>query len=367
MKRRVFLQSLVSATMTARIFAAVEQARLNDAADLLEQATVNKQVHAASLYVQQGDQVCSKAFGAATTPDDIFLLASISKPISIAALMTLYDQGKFKLDEPVQKYIPEFRDGGRDQILIQHLLTHVCGLPDQLPNNQSLRQGHAPLSDFIAEAIRTPLLFGPATNYSYSSMGILVAAELAQRLSGVGFLEFVDSAVCKPLGMTHSALGLGRFAIEDTMLCQVEDAAPESGGGDAAAKRWDWNSSYWRRFGAPWGGAHGSAPDVARFLADFLRPSGKMLNLATSQLMLRNHNPPGLTPRGLGFAIGTRAGSPGCSEETFGHTGATGTLAWADPSTNTICVVLTTLPSSAADPHPRRLASELVAKGAGGR
>ena len=78
--------------------------------------------------------------------------------------------------------------------------------------------------------------------------------------------------------------------------------------------------------------------------------------------MVRNHNGDKLTPRGIGFSIGERAGSPGCSAKTFGHSGATGTLAWADPVTDTICVVLTTLPGQAANPHPRDLASDRVAK-----
>ncbi len=78
--------------------------------------------------------------------------------------------------------------------------------------------------------------------------------------------------------------------------------------------------------------------------------------------MVRNHNPDGPPPRGLGFAIGARAGSPGCSEATFGHSGSPGTLAWADPRTETICVVLTTSPARAGHPHPRALVSDRVAE-----
>jgi CubicO group peptidase (beta-lactamase class C family) len=78
--------------------------------------------------------------------------------------------------------------------------------------------------------------------------------------------------------------------------------------------------------------------------------------------MVRNHNPDGLRPRGLGFAIGAQAGSPRCSRSTFGHSGSSGTLAWADPQTQTICVVLTTLPARAGQPHPRALVSDRVAE-----
>ncbi len=144
--------------------------------------------------------------------------------------------------------------------------------------------------------------------------------------------------------MKHSALGLGPFNLEDTVRCQVERTAPESGGGDSTAKDWDWNSAYSRNLASPWGGAHASAPDVARFFAEFLHPSGKALKTDTARLMVKNHNRDGITPHGLGFAVGERSGSTGCSEKTFGHSGATGTLAWADPATDTICTVITTLP-----------------------
>jgi CubicO group peptidase (beta-lactamase class C family) len=162
--------------------------------------------------------------------------------------------------------------------------------------------------------------------------------------------------------MKHSALGLGKFKQTDLMPVQTEHAAPESGAGDPTAKEWDWNSPYWRKLGAPWGGVHASAPDVARFLGEFLHPSEKCVKRETAALMVQNHNRKGLTPRGLGLAIGARAGSPGCSEKTFGHSGSTGTFAWADPASDTICVVLTTLPSRAVSPHPNKLASDLVAE-----
>ena len=126
----------------------------------------------------------------------------------------------------------------------------------------------------------------------------MLAAEVAQRISGTDFLKFIDDSLFQPLGMKHSALGLGKFKSAELMACQVKDAAPESGAGDPAAKDWDWNSPYWRKLGAPWGSVHASAPDVARFLAEFLYAEGKAVKPETARLMLRNHNPPELTLRG---------------------------------------------------------------------
>jgi CubicO group peptidase (beta-lactamase class C family) len=225
-----------------------------------------------------------------------------------------------------------------------------------------LRRRHAPLSEFVAGAIRTPLLFEPGTRYEYSSMALLLASEIARRISGTEFPVFVDEVLFRPLEMKHSALGLGRFPLEETMQCQPQHAAPESGAGDPAAREWDWNSPYWRSLGSPWGGVHSSAPDVARFLAEFLDRKGRAIRPETAALMRRNHNPDGLTPRGLGFALGASTSSPVCSEATFGHSGSTGTLAWADPRTETICVVLTTLPGGADHLHPRNLVSDRVAE-----
>jgi CubicO group peptidase (beta-lactamase class C family) len=80
--------------------------------------------------------------------------------------------------------------------------------------------------------------------------------------------------------------------------------------------------------------------------------------------MIKNHNAAGLTPRGLGFGVGKESGSPGCSARTFGHAGSTGTLCWADPASETVCVVLTSLPARAVKPHPRDIAAERVATAA---
>jgi len=341
--------------------AATRESDFDAASEVLSKATAEGQVDAASLYVRHAGQEFARSFGAAKSADEAFLIASISKPMSVAAVMTLYDQGKFRLDDPVKKYIPEFSGDGKSKITVEQLLTHVSGLPDQLPENESLRRRHAGLPEFVAGAIRTPLLFAPGSRYSYSSMAILLASEMAQRITGTPFPKLVHETVFGPLEMKRSALGLGDFELAETMQCQVENAAPESGAGDPESKDWDWNSPYWRNLGAPWGGAHASASDVGRFFADFLQTTGKLLRPQTARLMIQNQNRQGLTPRGLGFAIGAKGASPGCSPATFSHGGATGTLAWADPATDTICVVLTTLPAQAVDPHPRQICSDQVA------
>jgi CubicO group peptidase (beta-lactamase class C family) len=366
MKRRTFLGTALAFAAGSPLLAAQKRGRWDEAAEALEQATKAKQVDAAVLHVVQKKEAFTRHFGKAASGDAMFLLGSISKPINVTALMTLFDQGKFRLDDRVKKFLPAFTGDGRDAVTVRHLLTHTSGLPDQLANNNELRKQHAPLADFVKETARTKLDFTPGTKYQYSSMGILLAARIAEEISGTDILTLTDRAVFQPLGMKHSAQGLGRFKLEDMVACQMDGAAPESGAGDPKAKEWDWNSPYWRKLGAPWGGTHASAPDIGTFLDEFLGARGKAVKPETARLMVANQNPKGLTPRGLGLVVGKGAGSAGCSEKTFGHTGSTGTLCWADPATETICVVLTSLPRRGAERHPRDLAGERVAAAARG-
>ncbi len=361
MKRRTFIQTGLATMIATPLFAAFRQQQLDEAAEILSKAVTNGEVSAASIYVSQREATFTRAFGKAQDEHAMFLLGSISKPICMSALMTLFDRGEFKLADPLSKFIPQFAGDRRERVTMQHLLTHTSGLPDQLPENDALRGKHAPLTEFAEYATRTPLGFAPGTKYSYSSMGILLASRVAELITKNDILTLVDQSVLQPLEMKHSAQGLGRFAITDFVPVQTDRAAPESGGGDPNAKNWDWNSPYWRKLGAPWGGTHCSAPDIAKFLGEFMHEQGKAVKPSTAKLMITNHNPVGLTPRGLGFVVGSSLGGKGCSDKTFGHTGSTGTIAWADPATQTTCVVLTSLPARAVTPHPRDLASSKVA------
>ncbi len=273
--------------------------------------------------------------GAATSADTVFLLASITKPMTATGVMRLVDRREISLSDPVRKYIPEFRGGDRDLVTVRHLLTHTSGLPDMLPENEALRRRHAPLSDFVAGVCRTPLLFKPGTEYRYQSMGILLAAEIARRVTRTPFREFLQVQVFRRLGLAHTSLGLGGRKISDTAQCQV------TGNDD-----WNWNSPYWRDLGAPWGGAHSTASDVARFLQSFLKPDGRVLKPATAASMIVNQNAGLNEPFGLGFQVAPGAFGKACSPRTFGHSGSTGTIAWADPATGVSCALLTTKPAA---------------------
>jgi len=313
---------------------ALSRQRIENAARLIERATASGDVRAAVLDVRQGGFRFARAFGEGHGEDTVFLLASISKPMTAAGVMLLADRSELSLSDPVRKFLPEFAGGDRDLITIRHLLTHTSGLPDMLPENEELRRRHAPLADFVAGTCKTPLLFRPGTKVSYQSMGILLAAEIAQRITGLPFREFLRREVFVPLGMRQTSLGLGGRAIADTAQCQVENK-----------EDWGWNTPYWRDLGAPWGGAHATAADVSGFLQDFLKPSGRVLQRATAGAMIANQTPGLNEAWGLGWMLGAVIFGRPFLPQAFGHYGATGTVAWADPTSGVRCVLLTTKPA----------------------
>ena len=141
--------------------AVLERRRLDQAAGLVDRAVASGEVRAAVLDVRRGKQSFERAFGQARGPETVFIVASISKPMTATGVMLLADRGKLALSDPVRKFIPEFSSGDRELVTVRHLLTHTSGLPDMLPENIELRRRHAGLEDFVAGTCRTPLLFRP--------------------------------------------------------------------------------------------------------------------------------------------------------------------------------------------------------------
>ena len=214
--RRRFLQASAAAVTAGTLVSAADETGPEAAAAVLAEAVDARQIAAATLHVLRGSETFSRAFGAARSTDAMFLLGSITKPICMTALMSLFDQGLFTLEDRASRHLPEIVGEAHRQITVRQLLTHTSGLPDQLPENDELRRTHADLGRFTAAALQTPLLFAPGTRYSYSSMGILWAAEIAQRLSGQSIQELTKTAVFARLGMERSVLGLGQFtAVSD--------------------------------------------------------------------------------------------------------------------------------------------------------
>ena len=140
--------------------------------------------------------------------DALFLIASITKPVTATAIMMLLERGRLALDDRVADYVPAFAANGKRDVLIRHLMTHTSGLPDMLPENEKLRRAHRPLSAFVEGTCRLPLLFPPGTRVNYQSMGIAMLAEIVHQVTGVALSEFLAKEVFGPLEMADTSLGV---------------------------------------------------------------------------------------------------------------------------------------------------------------
>jgi CubicO group peptidase (beta-lactamase class C family) len=143
--------------------------------------------------------------------DAIFWIASMSKPITAAALMILVDEGKVKLDDPVEKYLPEFKDirvaeKGKEPrkpahpITVREVLSHTSGLTFRSPQEQPTIDV-LPLKDAVNSYTKTNLLFEPGSSYQYSNAGINVAGRIIEVVSGMPYEDFLDKRLFGPIGM----------------------------------------------------------------------------------------------------------------------------------------------------------------------
>src|SRR5471030_2507121 len=259
-----------------------DRAKLEQAADVMKDWVADGRVQGASLLVTQGRRQFARNFGTAKGSEPVFLLASITKPMTAAAVMSLVDAGELSLDDKAVKFFPTFTGEGRETITIRNLLTHIGGLPDMLADDEGLRERHASLADYREGALKAPLKFPPGTKYSYASMGILLSAEIAQKITGKPIAQLAQERVFKPLGMSRSSFGLRGRANDQTVPSQAAPAMTEAGRGSWTD--WNWNSQYWRALGSPWGGALAPAADVAKFYDEFLHQRGRVVKPQTAAL-----------------------------------------------------------------------------------
>ena len=327
---------------------------------LLESRIAASAMSAAALHIEKdgevlldwaGGRLGFDPYAAPVVPESVFLIASITKPITCAAVAKLIEQGRIDLDDPVAAYVPEFGVNGKEAVRLRHCFTHTSGLLDMLPDNLRLRRENAPLESFVASTCRTHLRFPPGTGIKYQSTGILMLATVAEFVTGERFRDFLAKNVLRPFGMDSTYLGWREDFENRSVATKIQDRE--------SSRDWNHDSAYWRDLGAPWGGAHATAADIARFLQVMLRAGRSangehVLRPGTVGLMLADHirAMPQL-PRaarlregwGLGWRI-QRLGDGGwfgsaVPPGAFGHLGITGTVAWADPASDVSFVLLT--------------------------
>lgn len=339
--------------------------RLQRARDLCRAATEAGDVPAIALTVARGGRlVIDEAWGfpagagtAPATPDTVWLIASITKPVVCAGVCLLLERGLLALDDPVSRYLPAYSGDDRRATTLRHLLTHSSGLPDMLPENVELRQRHAPLSEFVERICTTPLLFPPGTGVSYQSAGIALLGAVIERVAGVSCPDFLRREFFQPLGMQHCSLGW-RPELEE----RLAPAGPTSHAA-AVPTDWDWNSPYWRQFAAPWGGMYASTREFLTFMQMLLTGGvsngRRILGATTVAEMTRNQTAdlPDLSSAarrrstwGLGWrhAAGRESEYMGdlVGPRAYGHAGATGTGTWNDPDTGVTFIYFSNRPDT---------------------
>lgn len=335
--------------------------RLAHAYGWLERWTRAGEMPAAALAVgRRGELVAPRFFGKPRPggerplgDDTLFLVASITKPVTATAVMMLIERGLLALDTRVADVVPAFAQHGKDDVRIRHLLTHTSGLPDMLPQNDRLRSEHRPLAGFIEAICREPLLFRPGTQVRYQSMGIAMLAEVVHQLSGMELRAFLRKEVFEPLGMRETSLGW-RAEMQDCVA--AVRLSPEQ-----ARTDWNWNTPYWLGFGAPWGGLITSPADFSRFCRMMLGGgtldgvrvlSPGSVRAMTSNQLAAMPDIPEADRRCRPWGFGWRLQWPGQPESfgdllgprTYGHWGASGTLCWIDPDAEAFFILFTTQP-----------------------
>ena len=142
--------------------------------------------------------------------DAIFWVASMTKPVTATAVLMLQEEGKLSVDDPVEKYLPEFQklrtaDGKPARVTIRHLLTHTSGM-GEISSDEA--RGIKNLSGLIPLYVGKAVLYEPGTKWVYCQSGINSAARVVEVASGASFDEFVERRLFEPLGMKDTTFYL---------------------------------------------------------------------------------------------------------------------------------------------------------------
>ncbi len=303
--------------------------------------------------------------GLPMAPDTIFRVASMTKPITAIAVLMLADEGKLGLDDPVEKYLPEFR--GQQCVVektelvaaarpptrpirLRDLLTHTSGLPDK--SDPAVPASDAREAATLADAVRAyayrRLDFEPGLKWAYSNAGIATLGRVVEVVSGRPYEESLQDRLFTPLGMVDTTFfptpeQMKRTAVtydrKDESLRAVDSSrvAPVRG----------------QRYPNPAGGLYATAGDMARLDRMLLNrgvDEGRRRSLSETSFAEMTRVQTGDLKvgfvDGMGFGLGvgvvrtpsgvTEALSPG----TFGHGGAFGTQSWIDPRKRRFAILM---------------------------
>jgi CubicO group peptidase (beta-lactamase class C family) len=337
---RTWLALLAASFCSASALAqqpSLEKSSLDEAFRLVREAVERDDLPGAiALVAHQGKIVREEAFGLSDlknrtpmTPTTLCWIASITKPVTAAAAMKLVESGQLSLDDPIEKWLPEFakqkdRAGNHPTITIRQLMCHTSGIQANPPSRPILffeadwmsRQ----IADIAPLIAKTTVEFPPGSKVLYSNAAPYVLARIVELKSGQPFHEFVAERILKPAGMNDT-----HFIVPPSEAQRVAIVYRDVRGERTEFCRYD---PAWKvTMTMPDGGLFSYPREIAKFLQLFLDDDGRVLSRDTVRTMLTRQSP----GYGLGWALD--------DDGLFHHFGSSGTLAWADPKTNLIGIL----------------------------
>jgi uncharacterized protein YbbC (DUF1343 family) len=324
----------------------------------------NKELPGAVILVgHNGQIVWRKAYGSRAvepqretmTTDTIFDLASLTKIVATAtSIMILIERGEVRLADPVVKFIPEMKGGGRDAITIEQLLTHVSGFAPDF----DLRERWTGYDEAMKRLYREPLRNAPGARFVYSDINYIALGEVVHRVSGVTLDEFARANIFVPLGMRNT--GFKPAANLTERIAPTEKRRGQmnylgDSGSDAGMDGEQWlrgqvhDPTSFRMGGvAGHAGLFSTADDLAIFCQMILGGGSYRGARVLSPYGVATMTQPRAVSdsgaaRGIGWDIATSfSANKGdlFPLGSFGHTGFTGTSLWIDPASDTFVVFL---------------------------
>jgi uncharacterized protein YbbC (DUF1343 family)/CubicO group peptidase (beta-lactamase class C family) len=322
---------------------------------IVNDAIAQHQIPGAVLIIgHDGQVVYRKAYGnralvpqrEAMTLDTVFDCASLTKVIATTtSIMQLWQEGKVRMNDPVAKYLPEFGQNGKQDIMVRQLLVHYSGLAPDMDLTKRWEDKETAYRMAFEEAPER----APGAGFVYSDVNFVVLGALVERISGEVLDEYAAKHIFVPLGMKET-----RFLPPASWEPRI---APTEEDENHHLLRGVVHDPTARRMGGVAGhaGVFSTADDLAIFAQALLDGGRGVLTPATVAKMTAPQQPVnGTTLRGFGWDIdsplSTNRGEL-LPVGGYGHTGFTGTSLWIDPATKTYIVLLTnavhmnTLPS----------------------
>ncbi len=284
------------------------------------------------------------------TPDSLFPVASVTKLATALCLLRLVDSGTLALDDPLARYLPEAVAAAHPGVTPRRLLSHTSGLPLDLPPEMAPYCPGLDWPALAAACLQIPLERPPLTRVQYSNIGYGLLAIVVERQTGKPFPEALRTLVLDALGIE------GYLGSQPPRTPVLLDGIRSP---HAKTAMEPFNSPFWRRLALPWGGLLTTPAGALALVRSFLEPPLGFLRPETAAEATRNQadNLPGgfqkpliwdPSPWGLGPEI--RAAKtphwapapPVVSPDSFGHSGASGCVAWADPASGVAWAILGT-------------------------